>query len=59
MGQIPLIRLFSATRFANTITWLIGNGERWVLLDLSTVTYVDSTTIGCAVPSGAVAWPVA
>jgi anti-anti-sigma factor len=33
--------------FANTITTLIGSGERRVLLDLSTVTYVDSATIGC------------
>jgi len=33
--------------FANTITSLIGNGERKLLLDLSTVTYVDSATIGC------------
>jgi len=33
--------------FANTITSLIGSGERKVLLDLSTVTYVDSATIGC------------
>ena len=33
--------------FANTITALIGSGERNVLLDLSTVTYVDSATIGC------------
>ena len=33
--------------FANTITSLISNGERKVLLDLSTVTYVDSATIGC------------
>ena len=33
--------------FASTITSLIGSGERKVLLDLSTVTYVDSATIGC------------
>ena len=33
--------------FANTITSLIGSGERRVLLDLSIVTYVDSATIGC------------
>jgi anti-anti-sigma factor len=33
--------------FANTITALLGSGERKVLLDLSTVTYVDSATIGC------------
>ena len=35
------------SEFANTITSLIGSGERQVLLDLSTVTYVDSATIGC------------
>lgn len=33
--------------FANTITTLIGSGERRVVVDLSTVTYVDSATIGC------------
>ena len=33
--------------FANTVTSLIGSGERKVLLDMSTVTYVDSATIGC------------
>ena len=32
---------------ANTSTSLIGSGVRKVLLDLSTVTYVDSATIGC------------
>ena len=35
------------SEFADTITALIGAGERQVLLDLSTVTYVDSATIGC------------
>jgi anti-sigma B factor antagonist len=35
------------SEFANTIVSLIGSGERKVLLDLSTVTYVDSATIGC------------
>jgi anti-sigma B factor antagonist len=35
------------SEFAGTITSLIGSGERRVLLDLSTVTYVDSATIGC------------
>ena len=35
------------SEFAGTITALIGTGERKVLLDLSTVTYVDSATIGC------------
>ena len=35
------------SEFANTITSLIGTGERRVLIDLSAVTYVDSATIGC------------
>ena len=35
------------SEFSSTITSLIGAGERKVLLDLSTVTYVDSATIGC------------
>ena len=34
------------TEFANTVTSLIGDGGK-VLIDLSTVTYVDSATIGC------------
>lgn len=33
--------------FANAVSSLIGSGERKVLLDLSSVTYVDSATIGC------------
>ena len=33
--------------FANTITSLLGGGESRVLLDLSSVTCVDSATIGC------------
>ena len=35
------------SEFANTVTTLIGNGEQKLLLDMSTVTYVDSATIGC------------
>jgi anti-sigma B factor antagonist len=35
------------SEFSNTVTSLIGSGERKVLLDLSSVTYVDSATIGC------------
>jgi anti-anti-sigma factor len=33
--------------FASTITSLITGGEKRLLLDLSSVTYVDSATIGC------------
>jgi anti-anti-sigma factor len=35
------------SEFANTITSLIAGGEHKLLLDLSSVTYVDSATIGC------------
>ena len=35
------------SEFANIVTSLIGSGEHKVLVDLSTVTYVDSATIGC------------
>jgi anti-sigma B factor antagonist len=35
------------SEFSTTVTSLIGSGERRVLLDLSSVTYVDSATIGC------------
>ena len=35
------------SEFANTVTALIGSGEPRILIDLSTVTYVDSATIGC------------
>ncbi len=35
------------SEFAATVSGLINNGEQKVLLDLSSVTYVDSATIGC------------
>jgi anti-anti-sigma factor len=35
------------SEFSGTIASLIGAGERKLLVDLSTVTYVDSATIGC------------
>ncbi len=35
------------SEFATTVSSLISAGDRKVLLDLSTVTYVDSATIGC------------
>jgi anti-sigma B factor antagonist len=33
--------------FSGAVLSLISTGERKVLIDLSTVTYVDSATIGC------------
>jgi anti-sigma B factor antagonist len=35
------------SEFAGTVSGLINSGEQKVLLDLSSVTYVDSATIGC------------
>ena len=33
--------------FSTAVTGLIANGERKILVDLTTVGYVDSATIGC------------
>jgi len=53
-GAVSIVRVAETrlmypilSEFANTVTSLIANGERKVLLDMSTVTYVDSATIGC------------
>lgn len=35
------------SEFSNAITSLLASGERKVLVDLSSVNYVDSATIGC------------
>lgn len=35
------------SEFANAITSLLSGGEHKILIDLSSVTYVDSATIGC------------
>jgi anti-anti-sigma factor len=35
------------SEFSGVVTGLIGSGEKNLLVDLSTVTYVDSATIGC------------
>jgi anti-sigma B factor antagonist len=35
------------SEFSDAVTGLIGGGQRKVVLDLSSVTYVDSATIGC------------
>jgi anti-anti-sigma factor len=35
------------SEFSGVVTGLIGGGEKNLLVDLSTVTYVDSATIGC------------
>ena len=33
--------------FATTVAGLIGGGDKKILIDLTSVTYVDSATIGC------------
>ena len=33
--------------FATTVAGLIGDGNKKILIDLASVTYVDSATIGC------------
>jgi hypothetical protein len=33
--------------FSSTVAGLIARGEKKLLIDLATVTYVDSATIGC------------
>ncbi len=35
------------SEFSSTVTSLIAAGERKILIDLTTVNYVDSATIGC------------
>ena len=35
------------SEFSSTVTQLIASGERRVVVDLSSVGYVDSATIGC------------
>jgi anti-sigma B factor antagonist len=35
------------TNFVNTVTGLITSGEQRILINLETVSYVDSATIGC------------
>jgi anti-sigma B factor antagonist len=35
------------SEFASVVTQLLGSGERRVIVDLSSVGYVDSATIGC------------
>ena len=55
-GDVAIVRVQEArmlypilSDFATTVTDLVQQGERKVLIDLSPVTYVDSATIGCLV----------
>ncbi len=33
--------------FSTAVTQFVAAGEKWIIVDLSTVGYVDSATIGC------------
>jgi anti-sigma B factor antagonist len=53
-GDIVIIRVGETrlvypllSEFSSTVISLIGAGERRLLIDLSTVNYIDSATIGC------------
>ena len=53
-GRVSIVRV-GETRlmypilsdFASAVSGLVAGGQRDILIDLTTVTYVDSTTIGC------------
>ena len=54
VGGIAIVRVREArlmypllSEFSSTVTALIATGERKILIDLTTVNYVDSATIGC------------
>ena len=53
-GDVAVVRVQEArmlypilSDFATTVTELVQQGERKVLIDLTPVTYLDSATIGC------------
>ena len=53
-GDVAVVRVQEArmlypilSDFATTVTGLVQQGQRKVLIDLTPVTYVDSATIGC------------
>jgi len=43
----PRMMYPSLSSFSETVTGLIGEGQRKVIVDLSDVGYIDSATIGC------------
>jgi anti-sigma B factor antagonist len=54
VDSIAIVRVHEArlmypllSEFSSTVTALISAGERRILIDLTTVNYVDSATIGC------------
>jgi anti-anti-sigma factor len=53
-GDVAVVRVQEArmlypilSDFASTVTGLVQQGQRKVLIDLTPVTYLDSATIGC------------
>lgn len=54
VGGIAIVRVGEArlmypllSEFSGTVTSLIAGGSRKIIVDLTTVNYVDSATIGC------------
>ncbi len=54
VGGIAIVRVREArlmyqllSEFSGTVTGLIAAGEKKIVIDLTTVNYVDSATIGC------------
>ena len=54
IGDVAVLRVHEGrltypilSDFASSVTGLIGGGHRKILVDLSSVGYVDSATIGC------------
>ena len=53
-GDVAIVRVLEArmlypilSDFASTVSGLVQQGQRKLLIDLTPVTYVDSATIGC------------
>ncbi len=53
-GDVAVVRVLESrmlypilSDFADTVTGLVQQGQRKLLIDLSPVTYLDSATIGC------------
>jgi anti-sigma B factor antagonist len=53
-GGVSIVRVSEArlmypmlADFSSTVTGLVAAGQREILIDLGSVTYVDSATIGC------------
>ena len=53
-GAVSILRVVEArlmypmlAEFSSAVLRLLAGGQHWIVIDLSSVTYVDSATIGC------------